>query len=216
MLNIRLSATDHNHGRRIASTACMNSLLASRALACRARRSAELGSRTLLFQALLLLLAIPPAAARTWTTALVEGYQTEWKFFAKFAFTETTWSDPGLVYLRAWTFMAGQKVVLYENDDWFSALERTTCEERFALGFSNSSVQQGSFYGEAGRVIATTVVHPSPSYVFLALARCASWLEEQPHDACTGVRPDGEIPNGVFLYFELTMLNPGGWWRQHL
>ena len=49
-----------------------------------------------------------------------------------------------------------------------------------------------------------------------ALTRCAAWIgDAYAGDSCTGTRPDGAIPNGIFLYFELTMLNPGGYWRAH-
>jgi len=180
-----------------------------------------------LLRSTLLLLLLTAAAARTWTTALVEGYQQDWKFLAKFAFTSTTSIEPGMIYLRAWTFMSGQHVLLYENDMWFAAQEHSAfdlepeamglsrCERQASLAFANASVPQGRFYGDAGRVIVSHVIHPDPSYVFMALARCRAWLDHSKTDSCTGSRPDGTIPNGVFLYFELTMLNPGGYWRAH-
>lgn len=153
---------------------------------------------------LLLLLPLGVVHARTWSTSLVEGYQQEWKFLAKFAFAATSESDPGTIRLRAWTFMAGQKVLVYQNEDWFAAVESGACERQASLAFSNSTVEQGAFYGEAKRVIVQRVVQPSPSYVFLALARCASWIDQAQPDSCTGTRPGGGIPDGVFLYFELT------------
>jgi hypothetical protein len=75
----------------------------------------------------------------------------------------------------------------------------------------------GRYYGEAGQVIETAVVQPEPAYVFLALARCGAWLLDGSGDnACTGVRASGALlPNGVFLYFDLEMRNPGGYWRAH-
>ena len=187
-------------------------------------------------QTLLLLWCLPMCASRTWSTALVEGYSVEWKFVAKFAFTATTQEAPGIIHLRAWTFMSGQRVLLYENDAWFHALGAAhvgdgfappttfsdagvsipVCEARASLAFANASVRKGRFYGEAGNVITSYVVQPKPSFTFLALARCASWVNHSDDDSCTGTRPDGSAPNGVFLYYELMMLNPGDrYWRAH-
>ena len=162
------------------------------------------------------------ADAKTWRTSLLEGYQEEWKFLAKFAFSQTTAEEPGVISLRAWTFMPGQQVLLYRNDVWFDAYnapsgQASACLARASVADQGFDVPKGRFYGEAGEVVRTFVVQHTPEFWFLALARCGEWVEQAyANDTCTGSRPNGElIPNGLFLYFELTMLNPGGYWRAH-
>jgi len=93
---------------------------------------------------LLVLLLSGHTAARTWRTDLVAGFEDEFKFLAKFAFTTTTSQAPGTIFLRAWTFMAGQRVLMYENDAWFRAQNvgslpfMSLCEHRAALMLSRS------------------------------------------------------------------------------
>ena len=156
--------------------------------------------------------------SRVWKTSLIEGYQQETKFLANFAFSASTADDPSTIKLRAWTFMDHQKVLLFENDDWFFT-QGLPCADRGRAAFMNATVPPGRYYGEAMDVVERQFVQPRPSYVFLLLARCSEWAASSAansHDACTGRRPDGEpIPNGVFLYFHLEMTNPGGYWSKH-
>ena len=155
--------------------------------------------------------------SRVWKTSLIEGYQQETKFLANFAFSASTADDPSTIKLRAWTFMDHQKVLLFENDDWFFT-QGLPCVDRGRAAFMNATVPPGRYYGEAMDVVERQFVQPRPSYVFLLLARCSEWAASSAnsHDACTGRRPDGEpIPNGVFLYFHLEMTNPGGYWSKH-
>lgn len=168
----------------------------------------------------LLLLVVAPAAsdAKTVHASLIEGYQTEWKYVAKFAFTKTTRNNPGVIIMRAWSFLPGQRMLVYKNDDWFRAYrpaaapgDRPTCEARAALSERNKTIDKGRFYGEAGQVFTEWVLSPTPEFWFLALARCDSWVRGvYDGDACIGERPNGNMPNGVFMYYELKMLNPGG------
>ena len=159
--------------------------------------------------------------AKTWRTGLVEGYQKEFKFLGKFAFSRATSDDPGTILLNAWTFMPGQRVLRYRNDVWFNAYDPisrgmpSNCASRTALAESALEVRKGKFYGQASEVILSKVVQNYPQYWFLALARCRSWqFASYKNDSCIGARDDGnEIPNGVFLYFEMSMRNPGGYWR---
>ena len=77
-------------------------------------------------------------------------------------------------------------------------------------------MEKGTFFGEAKEVIPIlNVVQDSPSFWFLALSRCQSWVRGWNGDSCMGERTGAEIPNGLFMYYELTMLNPGGYWRKH-
>ena len=98
--------------------------------------------------------------AKRWRTSLVEGYQVEFKFIAKFAFNAATEDDPGRIFLNAWTFMPGQRVLLYRNDKWFNAYDPvprglpTSCQSRAVLADSTINVRKGDFYGQAGQVMS--------------------------------------------------------------
>ena len=165
-----------------------------------------------------LLLSLPLATPKIIRAGLIEGYKEEWKFVEKFAFAAATPDDPGTIRLVAWTFMPGQKLLIYENDAWFDAYKQNpqTCEERAALAWTNSSIAKGTFYGEAGRVILSEVSQDEPSYWFLALGRCGTWVSGvYDGDSCMGARAQQDMPNGVFMYYELVLLNPGGYWRRH-
>ena len=161
--------------------------------------------------------------AKTWRTGLAEGYQKEFKFLGKFAFSRATADEPGTIMMNAWTFMPGQRVLRYRNDVWFDAYDPlsrgkpSNCASRTMLAESALEVKKGQFYGQAGEVIQSKVVQNYPQYWFLALARCRSWqFASYKNDSCIGVRGDGNaIPNGVFLYYEMSMRNPGGYWRSH-
>ena len=120
-------------------------------------RSCELYSSALTNQRLMqrahplllssLLLSLPHATPKIIRAGLIEGYKEEWKFVEKFAFAAATPDDPGTIRLVAWTFMPGQKLLIYENDAWFDAYKQNpqTCEERAALAWTNSSIAKGTF-----------------------------------------------------------------------
>lgn len=171
----------------------------------------------------LLLLVIHACSAKRWRTSLVEGYQVEFKFLAKFAFAHSDRTSPGTIHLNAWTFMPGQRVLLFRNDKWFNAYDPasrgmgTDCPTRASHADVSLHVEKGNFYGQAGQVIQSNVVQQEPEYWFLALVRCQSWIQgAYQNDTCVGQRSDGRtIPNGVFLYYEMTMKNPGGYWSAH-
>ena len=159
------------------------------------------------------------AQAKTVRAGLIEGYKEDFKFVEKFAFSSTTPEDPGTIRLVAWTFMPGQKMLVYQNDAWFDAylgVASGACETRYDRATRNATIAKGTFYGEAGRVIVQEVVQDSPSFWFLALGRCQSWVSGVFNgDSCMGEREQQEMPNGLFMYYELIMLNPGGYWRKH-
>lgn len=94
---------------------------------------------------------LPLATPKIIRAGLIEGYKEEWKFVEKFAFAAATPADPGTIRLVAWTFMPGQRLLIYENDAWFDAYTQDpqSCEERAALARSNASIAVGTFYGEA-------------------------------------------------------------------
>ena len=157
------------------------------------------------------------AKAKTVRAGLIEGYKQDFRFVEKFAFAATTPEEPGTIELRAWTFMPGQKMLVYQNDAWFDAYTGEAsgaCESRYDRSTTNATMEKGTFFGEAKEVIPIlNVVQDSPSFWFLALSRCQSWVRGWNGDSCMGERTGAEIPNGLFMYYELTMLNPGGYWR---
>ena len=159
------------------------------------------------------------AQAKTVRAGLIEGYKEDFKFVEKFAFASTTAEDPGTIRLVAWTFMPGQKMLVYQNDAWFDAYlgeASGACETRYDRASRNATIPKGTFYGEAGQVIVQEVVQDSPSFWFLALGRCQSWVSGIFNgDSCMGEREYQEMPNGLFMYYELVLLNPGGYWRKH-
>merc|ERR1719487_1313011 len=60
------------------------------------------------------------------------------------------------------------------------------------------------------------VVQDSPSFWFIALGRCQSWVSGVfQGDSCMGERTSQDMPNGLFMYYELVLLNPGGYWTKH-
>ena len=87
------------------------------------------------------------------------------------------------------------------------------CERRTALATVSLPVAQGAFYGEAGEVIEQDIVQEEPAFWFLALARCQEWVDALENatagaDKCMGSRQYGNVPNGVFMYYELRLYNP--------
>ena len=159
------------------------------------------------------------AKAKTVRAGLIEGYKQDFKFVEKFAFAATTLEEPGTIELRAWTFMPGQQMLVYENEAWFDAYTGDAsgaCESRYDRSTMNATMEKGKFYGEAGKVLEIpNVVQDSPSFWFLALSRCQSWVRGWNGDSCMGERTGAEMPNGLFMYYELILLNPGGYWRKH-
>ena len=145
------------------------------------------------------------AQAKTVRAGLIEGYKEDFKFVEKFAFSSTTPEDPGTIRLVAWTFMPGQKMLVYQNDAWFDAylgVASGACETRYDRATRNATIAKGTFYGEAGRVIVQEVVQDSPSFWFLALGRCQSWVSGVFNgDSCMGEREQQEMPNGLFMYY---------------
>ena len=168
---------------------------------------------------LLLTLLLPSVVGGKRVVAgLVEGYQQDWKFVNKFAFAKTTADDPGTISMRAWTFMPDQKLLVYQNDNWFDAYDSTSmsCSSRAGLASRNLTIPRGRFYGEAGGVLREEVVQEEPAFWFLAISRCLDLTAtySMTRDSCIGISPStlGDAPNGVFMYYEVTMLNPGGYW----
>lgn len=166
-----------------------------------------------------LLLLLSRASCRTWRGGLVEGHQIDWKFVANFAFSKAGHQEPGTVRLRAWTFMSGQRLLIYHDEAWLDAYQDQidlTCEQRSALAAGSINVTKGSVYGKGQQLLTLNVMHSEPAFWFLALSRCLSWSSENNDDACTGGLNDGSTSqNGIFMYYELTMMNPGGYWRAH-
>jgi len=166
-----------------------------------------------------LMVVLQPSLGKRVLAGLSEGYKVDWKYVSHFAFSAATSHAPATIEMRAWTFMPNQRLLIYRDDDWFRAYHiseqpptmfRTTsrCTDRADLAQANISVYQGS-------LINVPIVQESASFWFLAIARCSAWWADSPHswDACMGVPPRGEaIPDGVFMYFELTLRNPGGFW----
>ena len=57
------------------------------------------------------------------------------------------------------------------------------------------------------------IVQEEPAFWFLALARCQEWVDALENatagaDKCMGSRQYGNVPNGVFMYYELRLYNP--------
>ena len=64
---------------------------------------------------------------------------------------------------------------------------------------------------EAGEVIEHIIVQDTPEFWFLAIARCQEWVDvleaaTPEGDQCMGSRTYGNVPNGVFMYYELQVL----------
>ena len=177
-----------------------------------------------------LLLALPHATALLVRAGLAHGYKEDFQYVGKFGFSASTEELPAKIRLLAWTFIPGQRLLIYKNDDWFQAYndepERAVltgegvqtrlsslCERRAALATVSLPVAQGAFYGEAGEVIEQDIVQEEPAFWFLALARCQEWVDALENatagaDKCMGSRQYGNVPNGVFMYYELRLYNP--------
>ena len=180
--------------------------------------------------AAVLLLALPHATALLVRAGLAHGYKEDFQYVGKFGFSASTEELPAKIRLLAWTFIPGQRLLIYKNDDWFQAYrdepERAVltgdgvqtrlsslCERRAALATVSLPVAQGAFYGEAGEVIEQDIVQEEPAFWFLALARCQEWVDALENatagaDKCMGSRQYGNVPNGVFMYYELRLYNP--------
>ena len=175
-----------------------------------------------------LLLALPHAAALLVRAGLAHGYKEDFQYVGKFGFSASTEELPAKIRLLAWTFIPGQRLLIYKNDDWFQAYREepaqlceqnsascaiSLCERRAALATVSLPVAQGAFYGEAGEVIEQDIVQEEPAFWFLALARCQEWVDALENatagaDKCMGSRQYGNVPNGVFMYYELRLYNP--------
>ena len=174
---------------------------------------------------LLLLGGIGSVSGKKVIAGLVEGYKRDWKYVEHFAFSKASESDPATIEMLAWTFMPDQQLLVYEDGDWFKPYRASFSDEEVAEAGGdmclaraeraryNMSVYKGSFYGEAGEVIRQTIVQDSPAFWFLAVGRCRQW-HSSLSDCCMGSRGGSEIPNGVFMYYELTLKNPGGYWYE--
>ena len=159
---------------------------------------------------------------------LAHGYKEDFQYVGKFGFSASTEELPAKIRLLAWTFIPGQRLLIYKNDDWFQAYREepaqlceqnsascaiSLCERRAALATVSLPVAQGAFYGEAGEVIEQDIVQEEPAFWFLALARCQEWVDALENatagaDKCMGSRQYGNVPNGVFMYYELRLYNP--------
>ena len=175
-----------------------------------------------------LLLALPHATALLVRAGLAHGYKEDFQYVGKFGFSASTEELPAKIRLLAWTFIPGQRLLIYKNDDWFQAYREepaqlceqnsascaiSLCERRAALATVSLPVAQGAFYGEAGEVIEQDIVQEEPAFWFLALARCQEWVDALENatagaDKCMGSRQYGNVPNGVFMYYELRLYNP--------
>ena len=130
--------------------------------------------------------------------------------------------------------MPGQQLLVYRDDAWFPAYNGMRkkpseaedgsslmqCDERASGALRNASIPKGRFYGEAGTVLSDRIVQDEPSFWFFSVARCAEWVDGvHEGDSCTGTYPAdwsaSDIPSGIFLYYELVLLNPGGFWERH-
>jgi len=150
---------------------------------------------------------------------LAEAYGVEWAFVDKFAFAAGDDDAAGTISVEAWTFLPSQHLLLYEAQAWARAYhEERECSARLALATRNQSVSSGQPYGHAARVLEARLLSPRPAFWFLAIARCHAAAAAAAHDLCFGDAPAPIAHNaqdGVFMYYRLTMLNPGGYWRRH-
>ena len=156
------------------------------------------------------LLLLHELAALRQFASIVEGYQQEFAYVSRFAFgptsnTSTVASDneqPARLWLAAWTFMRGQRLLVYNDSRWFAAYgPDVPCLERASLSALSLSIVDGGYYGRASVVVDLVPQVPGePQYWHLALARCREWMPPLQRDE----------PNGIFMYYELAMTNAGG------
>ena len=106
-------------------------------------------------------------------------------------------------------------VQAYREEPAHGEQNSASCASACASGAPRATaslpVAQGAFYGEAGEVIEQDIVQEEPAFWFLALARCQEWvdaLENATAGADKCWLAAGNVPNGVFMAYELRLYNP--------
>ena len=165
-------------------------------------------------------------------SAIVEGYQQDFAFVARFGYAATSTlaafktfghtRSSALLKMQAWTFLEEQRLLIYTDNRWFDAYMKPglTCGERARLSTFNFTVPARGYYGTATTIIDMEPQLAAPEVWHLALARCREWGREGHFNI-----PVSREPNGIFMYYTSHMLNEGldefstdevGLWSVHL
>ena len=153
------------------------------------------------------------------------------KYFERFVFApssaagrnnQTDAHATGSIWIRTYTFMRDHTVIALNGDRWMAdrlgslTEDPARCTTRISQSDVHIHVMPSEMYGTWNAPVRHPIVLDEPTYIFMAVVLCP-----EAHDA---YRAQNRIPEdvttrfphgGIFMYYELEFLNPGGPWRRH-